>query len=51
MERSTYFITQVVMKEAPSDGTEGKFVKWAGGVAKETLRTGLDVVPGLTDDL
>ncbi|KAL1683344.1 armadillo-type protein [Schizophyllum commune] len=46
-----YFITQVVMKEASADDAEGKFVKWAGGVAKETLRTGLDVVPGLTDDL
>uniref|UniRef100_D8Q3X7 MI domain-containing protein n=1 Tax=Schizophyllum commune (strain H4-8 / FGSC 9210) TaxID=578458 RepID=D8Q3X7_SCHCM len=46
-----YFITQVVMKEAGADDAEGKFVKWAGGVAKETLRTGLDVVPGLTDDL
>ncbi|KAL1724376.1 armadillo-type protein [Schizophyllum commune] len=46
-----YFITQVVMKEATADDAEGKFVKWAGGVAKETLRTGLDVVPGLTDDL
>ena len=46
-----YFITQVIMKETSADDAEGKFVKWAGGVAKETLRTGLDVVPGLTDDL
>ncbi|TRM64275.1 hypothetical protein BD626DRAFT_400795 [Schizophyllum amplum] len=46
-----YFITQNVVRDADKETAEGKFVKWAAGVAKETLRTGLDVVPGLTDDL
>ncbi|KAL1738484.1 hypothetical protein HDZ31DRAFT_50919, partial [Schizophyllum fasciatum] len=46
-----YFLTQAVMRDTTEDDALGRFVRWAGGVAKETLRTGLDVVPGLTDDL
>ncbi|KAJ7650126.1 hypothetical protein FB45DRAFT_887044 [Roridomyces roridus] len=35
------------MTEAFRDADEMKLVKWASGVAKDTLRTGVDVVPSL----
>jgi len=42
-----YFLTESFrdVDEMP-DGTR-KLVKWASGVAKDTLRTGVDVVPSL----
>ncbi|KAG6910848.1 hypothetical protein DXG01_007164 [Tephrocybe rancida] len=42
-----YFLSEM-FRDVSNDGDElGKLIKWAGGLAKDTLRTGVDIVPGL----
>ena len=40
-----YFMTETFRGFSSQDEELTKFVKWASGVAKDTLRTGLDIVP------
>ena len=40
-----YFMTEVFRDFSSQEEELTKFVKWASGVAKDTLRTGLDIVP------
>ncbi|KAJ7158634.1 hypothetical protein C8R46DRAFT_1178090 [Mycena filopes] len=42
-----YFLTEAFRDVAELDEGVGKLVKWGSGVAKETLRAGVDVIPGL----
>ena len=40
-----YFMTEVFRSFSSGDEELTKLIKWASGVAKDTLRTGLDIVP------
>lgn len=42
-----YFLTEVFRDVDEMQDGLGKLTKWASGVAKDTLRTGVDVVPSL----
>ncbi|KAG6819525.1 hypothetical protein H0H93_011028 [Arthromyces matolae] len=43
----TYFLSEA-FRDTSKDGEEmGKFIKWANGLAKDTLRTGADIIPTL----
>ncbi|KAA1467657.1 ARM repeat-containing protein [Dentipellis sp. KUC8613] len=41
-----YFLTEAIKKQDPED-EDAAFFKWASGVAVETLRTGMDIIPTL----
>lgn len=40
-----YFLSELLAKPSGEGDALDKFVKWSVGVAQETLRTGIDVVP------
>lgn len=42
-----YFLTRAFLQGAYGDEKMANFVKWANGVALDTLRTGVDIVPTL----
>jgi nucleolar MIF4G domain-containing protein 1 len=42
-----YFLTEALRDVDEMPDPMKKLVKWASGVAKDTLRTGVDVVPSL----
>ncbi|KAG6862500.1 hypothetical protein C0995_000047 [Termitomyces sp. Mi166 len=41
-----YFLSEA-FPDTSKDGEMEKFIKWASGLAKDTLRMGVDIVPGL----
>ncbi len=42
-----YFLSNTAQEDGIIDETVTKFIRWATEVAKDTLRTGVDVVPNL----
>ncbi|KAG6856902.1 hypothetical protein H0H87_012483 [Tephrocybe sp. NHM501043] len=42
-----YFISGAFRDLSKDSDDMGKLIKWASGLAKDTLRTGVDIVPGL----
>jgi len=42
-----YFLSESFKTKSSSDDEYTKFIRWAVGIAKETLRTGVDLIPTL----
>jgi len=42
-----YFMSEAFRNASKEEDVMGKLVKWASGLAKDTLQTGVDVVPTL----